>query len=115
LSTNSHTENARFGESRNAALVEEHRGVVLSRSAVVFHQRDYQSHVRPDQEATRRNGYQRLLGMDLNHGAADNKPYSYVRAEASNKEFVSTFEELLREVWIGIINAGQHQRSQGDR
>jgi hypothetical protein len=63
------------------------------------------SHVRPDQEATRRNNYQRLLGMDLNHGAADNKPYSYVRAEASNKEFVSTFEELLREVWIGIINA----------
>jgi hypothetical protein len=42
----------------------------------------------------------------LNHGAADNKPYSYVRAEAANKEFVSTFEELLREVWIGIINAG---------
>ena len=29
-----------------------------------------------------------------------------MRAEASNKEFVSTFEELLREVWIGIINAG---------
>jgi hypothetical protein len=64
------------------------------------------SYVRPDQEATRRNSYQRLLGMDLNHGAADNKPYSYVRAETSNKEFVSTFEELLREVWIGIINAG---------
>jgi len=64
------------------------------------------SYVRPDQEATRRNSYQRLLGMDLNHGTADNKPYSYVRAEASNKEFVSTFEELLREVWIGIINAG---------
>ena len=44
--------------------------------------------------------------MDLNHGAVDNKPYSYMRAEASNKELVSTFEELLREVWIGIINAG---------
>jgi hypothetical protein len=28
-----------------------------------------------------------------------------VRAEAANKEFVATFEELLREVWVGIINA----------
>jgi len=63
------------------------------------------SHIRPEQDGTRRNSYQRLLGMDLNHGGADNKPYSYVRSEAGNKEFVSTFEELLREVWIGIINA----------
>ena len=38
---------------------------------------------------------------------ADNKPYPFARAEAANKEFVSTFEELLREVWIGIINASQ--------
>ena len=53
----------------------------------------------------RRATYHRLLGMDLNHGTADNKPYPFVRAEAANKEFVSTFEELLREVWIGIINA----------
>ncbi len=63
------------------------------------------SSVRPDSEATRRATYHRMLGMDLNHGTADNKPYAFVRAEAANKEFVSTFEELLREVWIGIINA----------
>lgn len=63
------------------------------------------SSVRPDGEATRRAAYHRMLGMDLNHGAADNKPYPFPRAEATNKEFVSTFEELLREVWIGIINA----------
>jgi hypothetical protein len=62
------------------------------------------SHIRPDLRATRRNAYQRMFGMDLNHGADDNTPYSYVRAEAANKEFVSTFEELLREVWIGHIN-----------
>src|SRR5687767_127875 len=63
------------------------------------------SAVRVDGEATRRGAYHRLLGMDLNHGTAENKPYSFVRADLSNKEFVNTFEELLREVWIGIINA----------
>ena len=72
------------------------------------------SHIRPDQEAIRRNAYQRLFGMDLNHGTAENKPYSFLRAEAANKEFVNTFEELLREVWVGIINAEQHQRHEGD-
>jgi hypothetical protein len=63
------------------------------------------SDVRTDEEATRRATYHRVLGMDLNHGTSDNKPYTFVRADSSNKEFVSTFEELLREVWIGIINA----------
>ena len=63
------------------------------------------SDIRPDPAASRRNAYYRLLGMDLNHGGADNKPYPYVRPDAANKEFVSTFEELLREVWVGIINA----------
>jgi hypothetical protein len=61
-------------------------------------------HVRPDIQATRRNAYQRMFGMDLNHGADDNKPYTYVKAEAANSEFVSTFEEFLREVWIGMEN-----------
>jgi hypothetical protein len=61
--------------------------------------------VRPDPEGTRRATYHRVLGMDLNHGTSDNKPYTFVRADSSNKEFVSTFEELLREVWVGIINA----------
>ena len=61
-------------------------------------------YVRPDIQATRRNAYQRMFGMDLNHGTDDNKPYPYVKAEAANSEFVSTFEEFLREVWIGIEN-----------
>jgi transcriptional regulator with XRE-family HTH domain len=60
------------------------------------------SQIRNDLRAVRRNAYQRLLGMDLNHGADDGKPYTYIKAEAANSEFVSTFEELLREVWIGI-------------
>ena len=62
------------------------------------------SHVRADIHATRRNAYQRMFAMDLNHGAGDNKPYPYVKAEAANSEFLSTFEEFLREVWIGIEN-----------
>ena len=43
-----------------------------------------------------------LAGTPLNQGTSDNKPYPFVRAELSNKEFVSTFKELMREVWIGI-------------
>lgn len=62
------------------------------------------SRVRADIDATRRNAYHRMFGMDLNHGAEDNKPYSYVKAEAANNEFVATFEEFLREVWIGMEN-----------
>jgi hypothetical protein len=63
------------------------------------------SYVRPDQGASRRNAYCRMFGMDLNHGMDDNKPYSYIKPEAANREFVSTFEEFLREVWVAISNA----------
>ena len=86
----------RLRQPRDAALGEEYRGAHLSRSSVAVFISSINRHVRPDLEATRRNNYQRLLGMDLNHGAVDNKPYSYMQAEASNKEFVSTFEELFR-------------------
>lgn len=62
------------------------------------------SHIRPDLEATRRNSYFRMFGMDLNHGSANNKPYNFVKADGSNRDFVSTFEDFLQEVWVGIIN-----------
>jgi hypothetical protein len=62
------------------------------------------SHVRGDRQATRRNAYQRMFGMDLNHGTDDNKPYPYAKADAANNGFASTFEELLREVWVGMEN-----------
>ena len=75
------------------------------RDAPSFFVSGLHSSARPDGEATRRAAYYRLLGMDLNRGTADNKPYPFIRAEAANKEFVPTFEELLREVWIGIVNA----------
>jgi hypothetical protein len=62
------------------------------------------SYVRSDIETTERQAYYRMFGMDLNHGKDDNSPYPYVKVAAANKEFVITFEELLRETWIGFIN-----------
>jgi hypothetical protein len=62
------------------------------------------SFLRPDIRAARRNTYFRMFGMDLNHGTDDNRPYPYPRASASNTNFVSIFEGLLREVWRGIEN-----------
>ena len=62
------------------------------------------SHIRPDLRATRRNAYWRMFGMDLNHGSDEGQPYSYIKADAYNNEFVTIFEELLREVWVAITN-----------
>ena len=62
------------------------------------------SHVRPDIRSSRRNAYYRMFGMDLNHGTDDGRPQLYERAAAANRDFVPTFEALLREVWRGILN-----------
>ncbi len=63
------------------------------------------STLRPDIRATRRNAYQRLFGIDLNHGAPDGGAYPYTRATAANGDFVRALQELLREAWRGFINA----------
>ena len=86
-------------------LAAQHRGAVLQRPAP-FLITNVSSHIRSDLRANRRNAYQRMFGMDLNHGADDGKPYPYVKAEAANSEFVATFEEFLREVWVGITYVG---------
>ncbi|REE87375.1 hypothetical protein A8990_10920 [Paenibacillus taihuensis] len=62
------------------------------------------SEVRPQLRSVRRNAYYRMFGMDLNHGTDAKTPYPYHKAEASNNEFVPAFVELLREVWIGLMN-----------
>jgi hypothetical protein len=64
------------------------------------------SYIRPDQGASRRNAYYRMFGMDLNHGTSDNKPYPYEKPDNANREFVRTFEEFLKEVWVAIANSG---------
>jgi hypothetical protein len=62
------------------------------------------SGIRPDAGSVRRNAHYRLFGMDLNHGRPDGSPYPYVRPDAANREFVTLFEEFLREVWRGVEN-----------
>ena len=70
------------------------------------------SDIRPNMEATRRNNYFRMFGMDLNHGDTNNKPFAFSKAESSNRDFVSTWEDFLREVWVGIVNT---QNSSGEK
>ncbi len=60
------------------------------------------SQLRDDFGAIARNAYKRMFDMELNHGGADGKPYPYIKADAANSDFVATFEEFLREVWIGM-------------
>jgi hypothetical protein len=74
------------------------------RDAAPFSIYSVSSYIRPDLGASRRNAYYRMFGMDLNHGMSDNKPYPYEKPETANREFVSTFEEFLREVWVAISN-----------
>lgn len=62
------------------------------------------SELRPDSEATRRNAYYRMLGMDLSHGTAEDKPYPYHKPGHSNRDFVSILEKLLYEIHQGLIN-----------
>jgi hypothetical protein len=50
------------------------------------------------------NAYFRIFGMDLNQGMDDNRAYPFLKPAASNVEFVTSFEEFLREVWRGIEN-----------
>lgn len=63
-------------------------------------------HLRLDTGAYRRSIYWRMFGMDLNHGTDDGKPYPYIKADTYNNEFVTVFEEFLREVWVAISNIG---------
>ncbi|MVT55294.1 hypothetical protein GPL17_33215 [Bradyrhizobium yuanmingense] len=70
------------------------------------------SDIRPDGRAGRRNAYYRMFGLDLNHGGADNKPYTFEKPDAANRDFVSTLERLLNEVWRGIVNS---QNTSGKR
>lgn len=60
------------------------------------------SNVRDNVSATRRNAYHRLLGMEVVHQNQDQ--LEYVKPKAANSEFVYTFEEFLREVWVAIRN-----------
>jgi hypothetical protein len=62
--------------------------------------------IRPSYDASRRNAYFRMFGMDLAFG--DLSPQSgaaYHKAKAANQQFVPLFERYLSEIWQGYLNA----------
>lgn len=65
------------------------------------------SYIRPSADASRRNAYHRMFGMDLAFGDVDSKNTSiaYNKAKAANLQFVLIFERYLSEIWQGYINA----------
>lgn len=67
--------------------------------------RNLTSQVRSQADATRRNAYFRLLGMDLAFGDQNNNPAVYHRAEFNNQPLVRLVEDLLREIWQAYTNA----------
>lgn len=67
--------------------------------------RSQTSQLRPVSEATRRNAYFRMFGMDLAFGDINNNTYQYTKAETNNSTFITMLERFLVEVWKGYINA----------
>ncbi|MBO0939074.1 hypothetical protein J2I47_21145 [Fibrella sp. HMF5335] len=64
----------------------------------------------PSFDASRRNAYYRLFGLELSHGNQDNSPVPFVKPSSFNQSFVPLLENLLREIWQGIIN---HRNTSG--
>lgn len=74
------------------------------------------SYIRKDINSIHRNAYWRMFGMDLTNNS-NNTPYPYIKSDAYNSDFVSTFEEFLREMWLSISNvsntSGPNQKDIG--
>lgn len=68
--------------------------------------RNITSQLRISSDATRRNAYFRLLGMDLAFGdGLTNAPVNFIKAEFNNQSFILLFEKLLTEIWLAYTNA----------
>jgi hypothetical protein len=68
--------------------------------------RNITSQIRSSIDATRRNAYYRLLGMDLAFGdSISNTPVNFYKAEFNNQPFIILFEKFLTEVWQAYTNA----------
>lgn len=63
--------------------------------------------IRPSSDASRRNAYHRMFGMDLAFGDAEIQAsnVTYPKAKSSNQQFILLFERYLTEIWQGYINA----------
>ncbi|GAA5108798.1 hypothetical protein [Nocardia iowensis] len=64
------------------------------------------SQLRPDARVNRRNAYWRMFGLDLPHPAPgiDGQAWKRDAGAASNIRFIEIWNELLRQVWLGIEN-----------
>lgn len=67
--------------------------------------RNISSSIRTSLDATRRNAYWRMFGMDLAFGGISNEPVNFIKAEATNPSFILLFEKFLTEVWQAYTNA----------
>lgn len=83
------------------------------RDPPAFHILGVSSQLRPDARVNRRNAYWRMFGRDLSHpplGAPlEGQPWKRDVGAGSNTRFFDIWEELLRQVWQGILN----DRNQG--
>lgn len=68
------------------------------------------SSLQPSLDATRRNAYYRMFGLELSHGNQENAPVPFVKSTHANLNFVPLLENLLREIWQGVIN---HRNTSG--
>jgi hypothetical protein len=68
--------------------------------------RNISSMVRTSLDATRRNAYFRMFGMDLAFGDINtNAPVNFVKAGFNNQPFIVLFEKFLTEIWQAYTNA----------
>ncbi len=98
-----------FGITGNAQVFE-----WIQNSERLFFKNDTQvstnirSLIRPNADASRRNAYWRMFGMDLAFGdinSQSNAAMPYHRSKATNQEFILLFEKYLSEIWQSYINA----------
>jgi hypothetical protein len=65
------------------------------------------SQLRPDARVNRRNVYWRMFGLDLPHPpgkGVEGQPWKRDLGTAGNTRFLELWNELLRQVWLGIEN-----------
>lgn len=68
--------------------------------------RNISSMIRLFPDATRRNAYFRMFGMDLAFGdLQSNAPVTFHKAEFNNQSFIAMFESFLSEIWQAYTNA----------
>jgi hypothetical protein len=68
--------------------------------------RNLTSQVRQSPDATRRNAYFRMFGMDLAFGdISSSGAVNYYKAEFNNQLFIVLFEKFITEIWQAYTNA----------